>query len=298
MKRTGPLRDRLALRASRSLGVAAWRLGERLGIDVAGATEGPRFTMDAERRETFESLIAAARAGDGTIDAASCPYPLHELLTYLVVEHDLLLHGSNDAALGVLEPKPARDYETELTAVVACDDGIWPIFYAVVARDRVREVFTACTHLGRPPSLRRFYMFAIGADSAAAASWTRGAVYALPRAGFRREWGHEWVRAEPVRPLLRVPVGPEDFPLHESVIGSQRPTSSAVSADTCAPQNGSVPRLREFGLRRGTEAVSEVIGQPLSGSSGFEREKGGTVYVGLGTILLIILIILLVIFIF
>ena len=224
MKRTGPLRDRLALRAMRSLGVGAWRLGERLGIDVAGATEGPPYTTDRARREVFEALISAARAGNGLLDAAACPYPLHELLTHLAVEHELLLHGSNDPGLEVLEPQPARDYETELFAVVASDDGIWPIFYAVVARrDRIENVFTACMHLGRPPRLRRFYMFAIGGDPAAPDTWTQGAVYALPRAGFRREWGHEWVNPEPVRPVLRVPVGPEDFPLRDAVIGLSTP---------------------------------------------------------------------------
>ena len=234
MKRVGPVRDRAAVHALRSLGVGVWRLGERLGIDVAGATEGPRFAVDDARRRTFDGLIVAARAGDGSVDAASCPFPLHELLTYLVAERvtdihgnhdltssgahprtradiprllfrawdpppiiadilqhaliglndqgaaffqvptygynyhwsydrftylvaerDLLLHGSNDTALDVLEPRPARDWGTELLAVVACDDGIWPIFYAVVARDRVEAVFTACTHLGRPPRLRR-----------------------------------------------------------------------------------------------------------------------------------------------
>jgi hypothetical protein len=217
MKRTGPLRDRLALRALR-LGVLAWRLGERLGIDVAGATEGPRITLDTARRAAFDDLIARARAGDGEVDTASCPYPLHELLTYLALERGLLLHGTNDRGLAALEPRPARDFDTELHAVVASDDGIWPIFYAVVARDRVDGVFTGCIHLGRGPRARRFYMFALGGDPAAQGSWTRGAVYALPRAGFRHEWGREWVCAEPVRPLLRVPVGPDDFPLRDAVI--------------------------------------------------------------------------------
>ena len=219
LHRTGPVRARFALRLSRSLGVAAWRLGERLGIDIAGATEGPRLTSDGARRATFEALIAAARAGDGTVDAAACPYPLHELLTHLVLEHDLLLHGSNHQALEVVAPSPARDWDTELRAVAACDDGIWPIFYAVVARDRVDGVFTACTHLGRAPRPRRFYMFAIGGDPTASSSWTGGAVYALPRDGFRREWGNEWVNAGPVHPELCVPVDPADFPLRDTVIG-------------------------------------------------------------------------------
>jgi hypothetical protein len=223
LKRSGPLRDRLALWASRTLGVAVWRLGERLGIDVAGATEGPRFTTDPARRHTFERLIAAARVGDGTLDGGACPYPLHELLAHLVAEHGLLLHGSNDAGLEVLEPQPARDWATELRAVVASDDAIWPIFYAVVARDRIDGVFSACTHLGRRSRLRRFYMFAIGGEPASSASWTQGAVYALARAGFRREWGNEWVSAEPVRPQLRVPVCADDFPLRDAVIGLSSP---------------------------------------------------------------------------
>jgi hypothetical protein len=207
----------------RSLGVAVWRVGERLGIDVAGATEGPPLATAGARRGTFEDLIAHARDGDGTLDSAACPYPLHELLTHLALEHGLLLHGSNNATLDVLEPQPARDWDTELLAVVASDDGIWPLFYAVVARDRVEHVFTACMHLGRPPRLRRFYMFAIGGDPSASGSWTEGAVYALPRAGFRREWGHEWVNPHPVRPELRIPVRPEDFPLRDVVIGLSGP---------------------------------------------------------------------------
>ena len=219
MKRSGPLRDRLALRTMR-LGVGLWRLGERLGIDLLGASEGPPLP-DPARREAFEEQIATALAGDGIVDAAACRYPAHELLTHLVAEHGLLLHGSNDATLEQLEPRPARDLRTQIHAVVACADGIWPIFYAVVARDRVKGVFSGCIHLGRGRRLRRFYVFGlVGADPAASTSWTRGAIYALPGEGFRREWGLEWVKAEPVRPLLRVLVGPEDLPLRGSVIAA------------------------------------------------------------------------------
>jgi hypothetical protein len=157
------------------------------------------------------------------VDVAACPYPIHELLTHLVLEHRLLLHGSNHRELEVLEPRPARDGATELDAVVAADDGIWPLFYAVLARDRVAGIFSACTHLGRPPRLRRFYVFAIAADPASPLTWTPGTMYALPRQGFRREWGNEWVNPRAVRPVLRVPVRPEDFPLRAAVVGLSGP---------------------------------------------------------------------------
>jgi hypothetical protein len=216
MKRRGSAAERLRLKALRSLGVAAWRAGERLGLDPVGATDGPPHSLTSDRRIELDAHIAAAVAGDGVIDAAVWPHPAHELLTHLVLEHGLLLHGSNDSHLDVLEPRPAVDFGTELAAVVACDDGIWPIFYAVVARERVAELFTACVHLGS----RRSYVFAVGADPSAADSWTRGAVYALPRDGFRREWEREWVSEAPVRPLLRVLVGPEDFPLRDVVVAA------------------------------------------------------------------------------
>jgi hypothetical protein len=222
VQRTGPLSDRVKLAVQRRLMVGAWRMGERLGIDLAGATEGASYVPDAERGGVFDELIDAAVAGDGTLDGTSCPYPVHELLTHLVVERGWLLHGSNDVDLEALEARAARDYRTELLSVVACDDGIWPIFYAVLARrDGVANVFTACMHLGSPRRLRRFYMFVVfDADPRASDTWTRGAVYAFSRSGFRREWGNEWVSPGPVQPLVRVLVGPEDFPLRDVVLAA------------------------------------------------------------------------------
>ena len=111
----------------RSFGIGVWHLGERLGINVVGATEVPRDTTDDTRTATFERLIAAARAGDGTIDTTECPYPVHQLLTHLVDRHGLLLHGSNHTALEVLEPQPARDLDTTLLAVLPRDISSIPV---------------------------------------------------------------------------------------------------------------------------------------------------------------------------
>ena len=204
MRRSGPLRDRVALRALR-LSSVAWAAAERLGLDPVGSSEGPPLP-DPARRAALDELAARG----GTIDAGTCPFPAHELLTHLVVERGLLLHGSNQTGLERLEPRPARDFRTELRAVVATDDGVWPLFYAVIDRERVESVFTACAHVDS----RRLYLFASGGEPA----WTRGAVYAVPRDGFRREWGREWVSAGPVEPVLRVLVDPEDFPLREHVL--------------------------------------------------------------------------------
>ena len=76
------------------------------------------------------------------------------------------------------------------------------------------------TRLATSPVLRVRGLFG---DPAAPTTWTNGVVYALPRAGFRREWGNEWVSPDSVRPQLRVRVGPTDFPLLDTVVGLSSP---------------------------------------------------------------------------
>jgi hypothetical protein len=215
-RREGSLGERLKVFVLRRVLFNAWRVAERVGIRLG--TEVPAHVPTATRCEEMDALVAQARANGGVIDASSTAIPAQELLTYLVERHGLLLHGSNDTDLDTLEPRPARDFGTHVEAVVAADDGIWPLFYAVVARERVAGVFTACMHLGRPPSRRRFYLFRVfGADPHEETTWTQGAVYALPRDGFRREWGNEWLRDAEVTPVLRVLVRPSDFPLRDAV---------------------------------------------------------------------------------
>ena len=188
MRREGSLRERLKLFVLRRVLFNVWRLAERLGIRLA--TEGPTYAPTDAQREAMDALVVRARAEGGVIDASSIGFPAHELLTHLVVQHHLLLHGTNNTELEVIGPRHAHDYGTQVEAVVAADDGIWPLFYAVVARDRVEGVFTACMHLGRRPHPRRFYIFRVrGADPHEETTWTHGAVYAVPRDGFRREWG-------------------------------------------------------------------------------------------------------------
>ena len=40
------------------------------------------------------------------IDASSTGFPAHELLTHLVMQHGLLLHGTNNTELTSFEPAP------------------------------------------------------------------------------------------------------------------------------------------------------------------------------------------------
>ena len=68
-----------------------------------------------------------------------------------------------------------------------------------------------------------------GADPHDETTWTSGAVYAVARDGFRREWGNEWLAGNEVAPVLRVLVQPSDFPLRDTTLEAPGVRASASS---------------------------------------------------------------------
>jgi hypothetical protein len=115
-----------------------------------------------------------------------------------------------------------------LSAVYACSDGIWPIFFAIWDRRFYGATTNSCFWAtDADGTLRKFYSFFIAAEGqercggeAGAADrrcWMDGMVYILPRNSFTQlvdEAGNlleEWASREPVPVLARLPVSPQDF---------------------------------------------------------------------------------------
>lgn len=216
-RRTGPLRRRLGLPASRKV-TGAGRLLLPLGINLLDVVEGPRLAVDESSARLFDDALTAAALTDGLVEYR-LPYPKHELLSYLVHRRGLLAHGSNLDNIALFEPRESNDSGTYLTGVYAADDGIWPMFFATVARGGGRlGLCNGVLHIGGGARLRRFYLFSITKDPADPASWTEGTVYLLPRETFRHSWGNEWVSDVPVRPVARLCVTPEDFPFRQATV--------------------------------------------------------------------------------
>lgn len=216
-RRTGPLRRRLALAAERRL-TRAGGLLLRLRINLLDVVEGPRLVVDESRARQYDDALTAAAQGGGLVDYR-LPYPKHEFLSYVVHHRGLLAHGSNLDDIVLFEPRQANDAGTYLTGVYAADDGIWPMFFAIVARGGGRlGLYNGSHHVGRGDRLRRFYLFSITKDPGDPASWTTGTVYLLPRETFRHIWGNEWVSDVSVRPLARLSVRPDDFPFRQATV--------------------------------------------------------------------------------
>jgi hypothetical protein len=171
---------------------------------------------DVSRHEDdFDALIDATAGGD-TVDytaGAQRWWFLHHL-----IRRGYLLHGSNNTGIEEFEPRGNFDAHNvrHVEGVFASDDAIWPIYFATADRTGERRgLINWCEHAGSGAR----YLFALEGEP----SWVDGMVYALPSETFEATpASRELVSLDAVRPRLRIPVSPDDFPLRDKTIGFRR----------------------------------------------------------------------------
>lgn len=174
---------------------------------------GPRLVFTPEEEEAFERLFMEA-AGRGGVVRYAGPYPKWRFIAYAARTKPVLLHGSNQAGIRLFEPRSQALHNGKtVEAVLASRDGIWPVFQAVLDRSKLAGgMRNACLRVWGSPE--RFYLFS--GSRGTAEPWTRGTVYFLPAATFRKAGRgifafDEWISTEAAAPIASIEVGPEDF---------------------------------------------------------------------------------------
>lgn len=194
------------------------------------------------QRSAFEALYrdVVALAGGREIDYA-LPHPKWLFLQWLVDEHDIILHGSNEMGIDMFKPARAgfdANPHGNHRAIYATNDGIWPMFFAVLDKPNYRgsmrngvewvdadgnEVDFDARRL--PEGARKRYVFSLNRDELHKRPWREGMIYILPRRTFEQLRNRdgmliaEWASFEPVTPLVKLRVGPADFPYVDQVAG-------------------------------------------------------------------------------
>lgn len=171
--------------------------------------------------------------GRGDVLPYDLTMPRWQFLGLLTKTVDVVLHGSSDPDIAEFRPHRPVDLDefSRRHAVYAASDGVWPIYFAIVDRTRVSSLLNACfTVLDRDDAGEHptYYFFSIEQVALDSQLWRDGTVYVLPRRSFVRQppgriGGHpvqvqQWASSTPVRPLARVPVAPQDFPLLDAVL--------------------------------------------------------------------------------
>ncbi len=145
-------------------------------------------------------------------------------LSYITDCTELLVHGSPTRGIDILKPiRRSRDvdptgYEDQL---LAASDGLRAMWFAILDKSRMGGLTcnystTATDDRGNRYTL---YLFSVGTSAVDEFPFAKGMMYVLPRESFTSISGVEWATRESVKPLMRLPVEPEDFPYLEFVKG-------------------------------------------------------------------------------
>jgi len=190
--------------------------------------ERPAFTLDDQQRADFDRLLdsSLSRNPGGWIDY-DLQAPRWAFLCYAAEERGLALHGSLNREITRFEPRQPVDLRAfgAQRAVYAAADGIWPMYFAIVDREHhPTTIMNACIRVETPDGVVSppLYFFSVGKHVIRNFPYASGAVYLLPPGSFIAEpplpFGEARVHTaqlasfEPVEPLAKLAVSPEDFP--------------------------------------------------------------------------------------
>lgn len=193
----------------------------------------PPFELTSEKQAAFESLFISTTPGD-FVDY-QLAYPRWQFLSYLCQTRNLVLHGSQNRAIDVVEPRKAKDIKifSAQEAIYATTDGIWVIYFAIIDRKRFEQLslFNSCVNIriSSDQVMGPLYFFSITHSALLQNPWCDGVIYILPRENFQQEppqqmMGAEisfphWISAMPAKPVAKLLVRPQDFPFLAEIHG-------------------------------------------------------------------------------
>lgn len=193
----------------------------------------PLFDLTPEQQAAFDDLFASTRQ-NGWIHYQLL-YPKWQFLSYLCRSTALVLHGSQNADVTIVEPRKAMDGRafSGQKAIYATTDGIWAIFFAIVDRKHFTplSLFNSCLNIqiSADQILGPLYFFSITHSALLQKPWCDGAVYILRRENFEQELPQKmlgakiifphWISVEPAKPVAKLLVQPQDFPFLADVHG-------------------------------------------------------------------------------
>jgi len=217
----------------------------------------PAFSLDPATRAACDSLLAESLQEPGADLTSRLPISAWQFCCYLADTHPVLIHGSKNPAISSFTPR--RSFDTNpfgnRSAIFAASDGIWPMFFALVERERYQlSLLNACFCLRQPGGQRSgpYYFFSITQRALPLHPWSEGTVYILPRASFEQHPPQigdgityeimEWASLQTVHAIAFVRVRPSDFPFLAQVRGHDE----AIIAERAAANPNGWPWIDEL----------------------------------------------------
>jgi len=198
---------------------------------------------EPEAMSAFDACLARAiDAGPNTEIMYDLPYPKSAFLNALCDHRGFVAHGSKRDDLDVLLPIRRSSDSCEFgrrQVAFASPDAMWAMWFAILDKHRMggltRNGCLRVEILGRWTN--KLYFFALPEHVLAdGGPFSAGTIYLLPAKTFRerdKAWNlaaarvsiEQWGSREPVTPLARLHVRPDDFPYLNKVQGFRHPLS-------------------------------------------------------------------------
>jgi len=189
--------------------------------------------LSPEKPKAFEDFWQSTRRGD-FVDYR-LPYPKWQYLSHLCETKELVLHGSQNQGISIVEPRQANDKKafSNQRAIYATTDGIWVLYFAILDRKKYPEMtlFNSClrARISADQLSDPMYFFSITCSVLLQKPWCEGMIYILPRQSFEQEASQQvqgveivfphWISPLPADPVAKLHVGPQDFPFLAQIHG-------------------------------------------------------------------------------
>lgn len=188
--------------------------------------------VDEQQRLAFDALFdSAQQSGPNTLIEYKLPFPKSDFLNYLCDWRGLVLHGSQQHGLDVLQPLRKSSDNNEFgnrQQIFGSPDAIWAMWFAILDKSKFRFTRNGCIRVGVGPKRVKYYHFELPKDVKETNPFTEGMIYIARAADFpdKRPYPlldhfnaeiEEWGSTKSIVPLARIKVQPEEFPYLEQV---------------------------------------------------------------------------------
>lgn len=188
--------------------------------------------LDEEQRLAFDPLFdSAQQSGPNAIIDYNLPYPKSEFLNYLGDWRNLVLHGSPLHDLDVLQPIRKSSDTSEFgnrQQIFGSPDAIWAMWFAILDKSKYNLTRNGCVRVGIGPKRIKYYHFELPKRNKDNSPFTEGMIYItrptdfpdkrpFPLLSYLHAEIEEWGSINPITPLARINIKPEDFPYLDQV---------------------------------------------------------------------------------
>ncbi len=193
----------------------------------------PEFSLESAIMKEFDNYYQKITHHPDQSIPYTPPVPKWQFFCYLTEQYSVVLHGSANVSISRFQPRQPDDLSAfgNQNAVYAASDGIWPMYFAILDRERYpMSMSNACIRLVQAGQISvPYYLFSITREALVRKPWRDGMMYILPNNTFVSEPSMQVEDAEvrsaqvaslvPVDALARVAISPEDFPFLEQIRG-------------------------------------------------------------------------------